>query len=33
MARSGKKVKQFLEGAGYIAVVVDGGLHIYPGSK
>jgi hypothetical protein len=33
MARSGKKVMQFLGGASYIAVVVDGELHIYRGSK
>jgi hypothetical protein len=33
MARSGKKVMQFLEGGRYIAVVVDGKVHIYPGKK
>jgi len=31
MARSGKKVMQFLEGGRYIAVVVDGKVRIYPG--
>jgi hypothetical protein len=30
MARSGKKVMQFLEGGRYIAVAVDGKLHFYP---
>ena len=30
MARNGKKVMQFLERGRYIAVVVDGKLHIYP---
>jgi hypothetical protein len=33
MARSGKRVMQFLEGGGYIAVVVDGKVHLYPGKK
>ena len=33
MARSGKKVMQFLEGGRYIAVVVDGKVHVYPGEK
>ena len=32
MARNGKKVMQFLE-RGYIAVVVDGKLHIYTGEN
>jgi hypothetical protein len=30
MARSGKKVMQFLEGGRYIAVVADGTVHFYP---
>jgi hypothetical protein len=30
MARSGKKVMQFLEGGRYIAVVADGKVHFYP---
>ena len=30
MARSGKKVMQFLEGARYIAVVADRKVHFYP---
>ena len=30
MARSGKKVMQFLEGGRYIAVVTDGKVHFYP---
>ena len=29
MARKGKKVMQFLEGARYLAVVVDGAVHLY----
>src|ERR1700674_5435266 len=29
MARSGKKVMQFLEGGRYIAVVADGKVHLY----
>jgi hypothetical protein len=29
MARSGKKVMQFLEGGRYIAVVTDGKVHFY----
>ncbi|HWY07342.1 MAG TPA: hypothetical protein VNY24_10810 [Candidatus Acidoferrales bacterium] len=29
MARSGKKVMQFLEGGRYIAVVADGKVHFY----
>jgi hypothetical protein len=29
MAREGKKVMQFLEAARYIAVVVDGNVHLY----
>ena len=33
MARSGKKVMQFLEGGRYIAVVVDGKVHVYLGKK
>ena len=33
MARSGKRVMQFLEGGRYIAVVVDGKVHLYPGKK
>lgn len=33
MARSGKKVMQFLEGGRYIGVVVDGNFHLYPGKK
>ena len=30
MAKSGKKVMQFLEGGRYIAVVADGTVHFYP---
>jgi hypothetical protein len=30
MARSGKKVMQFLEGGRYIAAVADGKVHFYP---
>jgi len=30
MARSGKKVMQFLEGGRYIAVVADGKVNLYP---
>ena len=30
MARSGKRVMQFLEGRRYIAVVADGKAHFYP---
>ena len=30
MARSGKKVMQFLDGGRYIAVVADGKVHFYP---
>lgn len=30
MARSGKKVMQFLEGGRYVAVVADGKVHFYP---
>jgi hypothetical protein len=30
MARSGKKVMQFLEGGRYVAVVADGKVHLYP---
>jgi hypothetical protein len=33
MARSGKKVMQFLESGRYIAVVADGKLHSYPRKK
>ena len=33
MARSGKKVMQFLEGGRYVAVVADGKVHFYPGKK
>jgi hypothetical protein len=33
MARSGKKVMQFLEDGRYIAVVVDGKVHLYPGKR
>lgn len=33
MARSGKKVMQFLEGGRYIGVVVDGKVNLYPGKK
>jgi hypothetical protein len=33
MARDGKKVMQFLERGRYIAVVVDGNVHLYPGQK
>ena len=33
MARSGKKVMQFLEGGRYIAVVADRKVHFYPGKK
>lgn len=30
MARNGGKVMQFLEAGGYIAVVSDGKIHLYP---
>ena len=30
MARSGKRVMQFLEGVRYVAVVADGKVHFYP---
>jgi hypothetical protein len=30
MARSGKRVMQFLEGGRYVAVVADGKVHFYP---
>jgi hypothetical protein len=30
LARSGKRVMQFLEGGTYIAVVADGKVHFYP---
>jgi hypothetical protein len=30
MARSGKKVMQFLEGGRYVAVAADGKVHFYP---
>jgi hypothetical protein len=30
MAKSGKKVMQFLEGGRYVAVVADGKVHYYP---
>jgi hypothetical protein len=33
MARSGKKVMQFLEGGRYVAVVADGEVHFYPRKK
>jgi hypothetical protein len=33
MARDGKKVMQFLERGRYIAVVVDGKVHLYPEKK
>jgi hypothetical protein len=33
MARSGKKVMQFLEGGRYIAVVADGKVHLYAPKK
>jgi hypothetical protein len=33
MARSGKKVMQFLEHGKYDAVVADGKVHLYPGKK
>jgi hypothetical protein len=33
MARSGKKVMQFVEGGRYIAVVADGKAHFYPRKK
>jgi hypothetical protein len=33
MARDGKKVMQFLEGGRYIAVVVDGNVHLYSSKK
>jgi hypothetical protein len=33
MARSGKKVMQFLEAGKYVAVVVDGKAHLYPRKK
>jgi hypothetical protein len=33
MARSGKKVMQFLEGGRYIAVVADGKWHVYPSGR
>jgi hypothetical protein len=33
MARSGKKVMQFLDGGRYIAVVADGKMHFYPRKK
>jgi hypothetical protein len=33
MARSGKKVMQFLEGGRYVAVVGDGEVHFYPREK
>jgi hypothetical protein len=33
MARSGKKVMQFLEGGRYVAVVGDGEVHFYPRKK
>ena len=33
MARSGKKVMQFLESGRYIGVVVNGNVHLYAGKK
>ena len=33
MARSGKKVMQFLEGGRYVAVVADGKAHLYPSKR
>ena len=33
MARNGKKVMQFLESGGYVAVVVDGKVHLYSPKK
>src|ERR1700687_5663766 len=33
MARSGKKVMQFLVGGSYIAVVAEGTVHFYPRKK
>jgi hypothetical protein len=33
MARSGKKIMQFLEGGRYIGVVADGKVHFYPRKK
>ena len=33
MARSGKKVMQFLESGRYIAVAADGKVHFYPRKK
>jgi hypothetical protein len=33
MARKGQKVMQFLEGGKYIAVVVDGNVHLYSNKK
>lgn len=33
MARSGKKVMQFLEAGKYVAVVVDGKAHLYPPTR
>lgn len=33
MARSGKKVMQFVEGGRYVAVVADGKVHFYPRRK
>jgi hypothetical protein len=33
MARAGKKVMQFLEDGRYVAIVVDGKVHLYPRRK
>ena len=33
MAKSGKKMMQFLEGGRYVAVVADGKVHLYPSKK
>jgi hypothetical protein len=33
MARSGRKLMQFLERGKYIAVVVDGKVHLYPSKQ
>jgi len=33
MARKHQKVMQFLEGGKYVAVVVDGKVHLYPNKK
>jgi hypothetical protein len=33
MARAGKKVMEFLESGRYVAVVVNGKVHLYPSTK